>query len=34
MATTNFYFGCGNPFGENKPDDIFYKHILPILKKE
>ena len=28
-----FYFGGGNPFGENKPDDIFYKNILPILKK-
>lgn len=29
----NFYFGGGNPFGENKPDDIFYNNILPLLKK-
>lgn len=30
---TKFYFGCSDPYGDNKPEDVFYKHILPILKK-
>lgn len=30
---SKIYFGCTTPFGENKPDDIFYENILPILKE-
>ena len=30
---TKIYFGCSDPYGDNKPEDVFYKHILPILKK-
>ena len=27
------YFGCTDPYGDNEPEVIFHKHILPILKK-
>lgn len=29
----NIYFGCSDPFGENKPEEIFYENILPVLRK-
>ena len=27
------YIGCTDPYGDNKPEEIFYRYILPLLKK-
>lgn len=29
----NIYFGCSDPYGDNRPEDIFYSDVLPVLRK-
>ena len=33
MVKKEYKFYCSDPFGDNNPDDIFNKRILPILMK-
>lgn len=29
----NIYFGCSDPYGDNRPEEIFYSDVLPVLRK-